>query len=203
MSNRKKVTKMQRVKGGSGAQGRTDTSAAIQSLGAVQPTRTAHAILRRPEGSLSNLFGAWALSRFLRRKAWKRDATMICRLSDGSLWAASSPQNMGYAMRGLFSGKSRWHFVKAREWRRRAIVSPKVIWLPASGREFTVLCEIDSLWLPRLDEQAECAAIDRLCPAQAMETRQGQGAKLVRCVSMTARAEGCVQHQATTQEDGI
>ena len=40
---------------GDGARGRTDTSALNQAVALVQPTQTAHAILRHPAPFLSNL----------------------------------------------------------------------------------------------------------------------------------------------------
>jgi len=40
-----------------GAQGRTHIYSQSQQVSAAQPAQTAHAILRRPEGGLSNLKG--------------------------------------------------------------------------------------------------------------------------------------------------
>lgn len=69
-----------------------------------------------------------ALAMYLTKRARKTKATLCRRKSDGTLWVASSPQDMGYAMRGLFSGKVSWHFARVRIWRGVPVVSPRVFW---------------------------------------------------------------------------
>ena len=115
-----------------------------------------------------------ALANYLERKTWKRDTHICRRISDGSLWAASSPQNLALAMAGLFSGEARWHFARAREWRGLLIVSPRTFWQPAVGRDFKVLYEIKAYWLPEWPQHIET---EKIVAAQGIEARQGQDAK--------------------------
>lgn len=108
----------------------------------------------------------FALARYLNRRARKRECILCRRKSDGSLWAASAPQNFAYAMRGLFLRKraDSFHFVRARIWNGVPVISPRVFWLPNSG-EFEVLKESLSFWLPPWPETVECMKIDRALAA--------------------------------------
>lgn len=93
------------------------------------------------------------------RKTKKRRTTICRRRSDGTLWAASSPQNFGLAMSGLFNGKTGWHFAKVRQWRGRTIVSPKTFWAFTEKGQFDLLGEWDALWLEPWTESVESAKI--------------------------------------------
>jgi hypothetical protein len=101
----------------------------------------------------------WALARYLEWRTKKRKATICRRRSDGTLWAASSPQNMGIAMRGLFNGKAGWHFVKVRIWRGLPVVSPKTFWAFNESGQFDIVQEQSAFWLAPFPEHVESAKI--------------------------------------------
>lgn len=101
----------------------------------------------------------WALAVYLRRRASKRKATLCRRKSDGTLWAANSPQDMGCAMRGLFSGGS-WFFARVRIWRGLPIVSPRIFWHFNRNGQFDIVREQPAFWLKPWPREVECAKID-------------------------------------------
>ena len=112
--------------------------------------------------AIGKFFGDLALARYLGRRCKKRPSRMICRRRDGTVWAAHSPQNFGYAMLGLFRKRGSFHFVKVRRWRGLFIVSPRIFWWPGSG-EFDVLAPglvVTGFWLPPWPEDLECEKID-------------------------------------------
>lgn len=98
--------------------------------------------------------------RAIRRRASTRSATICRRLADESLWAASSPQNFGLAMAGMFSGKSGWHFCKARQWRGVWLIDPKVFWSFNQNGLFRIVeQDVQTHWLPQWPESIETAKI--------------------------------------------
>jgi len=106
-----------------------------------------------------------ALARYLNRKAKARTVMFCRRTFDNTLWAASSPQNMGLAMVGVFSGKAHFHFAKVRVWRGVPIVSRKVFWnfTQSKGeRLFRIEREQLAYWLVPFSEEVESAKIKEL-----------------------------------------
>jgi hypothetical protein len=83
-----------------------------------------------------------ALAGYLRRRTEKRPLRIVERKADGTLWAASCPQDFGLCMVGLFLPRQKrggdFHFIRVRKWRGLFIAAPRVFWRPASG-EFVVL----------------------------------------------------------------
>lgn len=127
----------------------------------------------RLDQRLQSPIAAWftdlALARYLKRRAEKRKTKLVYRKTDGTLWAASCPQNMGYAMRALFAKDQRHSFflARCRKWRGLLIVSRKVFWRPASGSDFNLDDSalrddlgIAAFWLAAWPEDIECAKID-------------------------------------------
>lgn len=118
--------------------------------------------------ALQSTIAAWiadlALARYVRKRASKHKTTICRRRSDRSLWAATAPQNAGYAMRGMFSGKSSWHFAKVRFWRGLPIVSPKVFWTFNEFGKFDIVeKDAEAFWLAPWPEAVECEKIDAGC----------------------------------------
>jgi hypothetical protein len=101
----------------------------------------------------------WKLARYLEQRTRKRKATICRRKSDGTLWAASSPQNMGLAMRGLFNGKAGWHFARVRIWRGVPVVAPRLFWAFDQMGQFEVVEEQQAYWLAPWPEPIESAMI--------------------------------------------
>jgi len=101
-----------------------------------------------------------ALAAYLRRRASKQKATLCRRKSDGTLWAASSPQDIGYAMRGLFSKAPGWHFARVRIWRGLPIVAPRVFWCFDQWGQFDILPVRSAYWLKRWPYDVEGRKID-------------------------------------------
>lgn len=100
----------------------------------------------------------WALTKLLRGAT--RETTICRRKSDGTLWAASSPQRLDYAMRGLGGGKASFHFVRVRVWRGIPIVSPKLMWRFSDYGQFEIVQEDRAFWLPCWSVAKECELID-------------------------------------------
>lgn len=126
--------------------------------------------------ALQSAIAAWfadlALARYLRRRTDKRKTKLVYRKADGTTWAASCPQHIGYAMRSLFAKDRRHSFFMARcrKWRGVLIVSRKVFWRPVSGSDFTLDnsalrddLRINAFWLAPWPEDVECAKIDADC----------------------------------------
>jgi hypothetical protein len=118
---------------------------------------------------LRQIFANLALARYLRRRCVKRETKLVERKADGLLFAASSPQNIDYAMRGLFSRDPRkvYHLARCRKWRGLLVVSRRVFWLPCSASDFTLNrsalrdeFNVAAFWLPPWPEAIECAKID-------------------------------------------
>lgn len=109
---------------------------------------------------LRNWIHKIALAHLVHRRCERRSITLCRRKADGSLWAASSPQNFGAAMSGIFSGKPQWHFVKVRIWQGVPIVAPRVFW---SFQEFglfeIVAKKTSAFWLPSWSEQVETSLL--------------------------------------------
>jgi hypothetical protein len=103
--------------------------------------------------------GDWAFARYLHRRATKRSATICRRRLDGTLWAASSPQNFGLAMCGLYDGTSGWHLAKVRIWRGVPIVSRKTFWITGKPPGFDIVQRQDAFWMPPFAEAIESAKI--------------------------------------------
>lgn len=128
------------------------------------PASTRAAGRREVMDWLREIWFDWRLAVFLRRKTTKRTGKqLIQRKSDGSLWIAGCPQNIGYAMRGLFNKNPGWHFYRARKWRGLFIASRRVFWLPNSG-EFTWPQNVTAFLLPPWPENVECRLIDSRLP---------------------------------------
>jgi hypothetical protein len=73
---------------------------------------------------------------------------------------ASSPQNIGIAMRGIFSKAPTWHFAKVRVWRGVPVVSRKLFWAFSEYGKFDIVQEQDAFWLPAWPEDVETAKIE-------------------------------------------
>ena len=108
---------------------------------------------------MKRLIELWALARYLTNRTQRRSATICLRRSDGTLWAASSPQNIGLAMRGLLDGTAGFHFAKVRIWRGVPIVSRKTFWAFRAGRQFDIVQEQDAFWMPPFAEAVESVKI--------------------------------------------
>jgi hypothetical protein len=113
-----------------------------------------------PDSYLARWAATLALARYISRRAQKRKATICRRRSDGTLWAASSPQNIGIAMRGLFTKAPLWHFAKVRIWRGLPIVSRKVFWSFSEYGKFDIAQTQDAFWLPAWPEGIETAKLE-------------------------------------------
>jgi hypothetical protein len=105
------------------------------------------------------LLNDWAFARYMSRRTTKRSSVICRRKSDGSLWASSSPQNFGLAMRGLVNGTAGWHFAKVRIWRGVPIISRKVFWAFNTKGQFEIVQRQDGFWLPAWPEPVESAMI--------------------------------------------
>lgn len=101
----------------------------------------------------------WALARYLLQRTRRRKTTICRRKSDGTLWAASHPQNFGLAMRGLFDGKAGWHFARVRIWRGLPIVAPRLFWAFNKFGQFEIVQEQPAYWLAPWPEPVESARI--------------------------------------------
>jgi hypothetical protein len=99
------------------------------------------------------------LAGYLTQRTRKRKATICRRKSDGTLWAASSPQNMGLAMRGVFTGMAGWHFVRVRIWRGVPVVAPRLFWAFNQMGQFEIVQEQPAYWLAPWPEPIESAMI--------------------------------------------
>lgn len=115
----------------------------------------------------------YALARYLSVRSRKRDFTLCKRRSDGTLWAASSPQNVGRVMAGILSRKAGWHFVKVRKWRGLYIVSPKVFWSFDQYRQFDIVTtDATGFWLSPLTYQQEEARLTPTPDAKELSDAQ-------------------------------
>ena len=101
------------------------------------------------------------LATYIKARAAIRPMRLTRRRSDGSLWVASSPQDMGLAMRGLFSRKrdGGFFFIKTREWRGLLVASPKLFWEPSSGEFDVVPGECRVVMLKPWPYEVECQKI--------------------------------------------
>lgn len=108
-----------------------------------------------------------ALWQYLRRRTRKKRTTICKRRTDGSLWAASSPQCIGFAMRGLFSDAPGWHFARVRIWRGIPIVSPRVFWTFSEWGKFDIVQEQPAFWLKAWPYDVEYRMLDRLARKEA------------------------------------
>ena len=131
---------------------------------------------KRLKVAVADCWGVWRVARYLERRCDKRpDSRLIRRKADGTLWAAGSPQNFAYAMRGLVASMAgrrvdSFHFYRVREWRGLLVAAKRVFWLPQSG-EFDVLFDATLFVLPPWPEEIECAKIDA---AQGMPTQRAE-----------------------------
>lgn len=133
----------------------------VRSLsGRATPAEPVVSALR--EG-IANAVSDWMLARYLSRRCRKRKTTICRRRSDDTLWAGSSPQNMGYAMRGLFSKKPNFHFAAVTIWRGVPIVVPKIFWAFDGHGQFDIMeKDATAYWLKPWPESVECAKIDAI-----------------------------------------
>lgn len=113
-------------------------------------------------------FANWLLARYMAKRCAKRKTKLVIRKSDGVYFAASSPQNLGYAMRGLFAKdeRSTYFFARVRVWRGLLVISRKVFWRPNGAREFTLDnsalrddLAATGFWLAPWPEATECMKI--------------------------------------------
>lgn len=103
-----------------------------------------------------------ALAKYLGDRTRKRETTICRRKSDGTLWAASHPQNFGLAMGGLFSGRAGWHFARVRIWRGLPVVAPRLFWAFNQSGQFEIVQKQSAYWLATWPEHIESARIAAL-----------------------------------------
>jgi hypothetical protein len=127
-----------------------------------EPLIRGNRLMNIPLG-LKALVSDWQLARFLERRAQRRDdGWLIRRESDGSTWTAGSAQNLGYAMRAMFSRNPRddFHFYRVRRWHGLLIASRKVFWRPDSVTQFRLICRATMFQLEPWPVIVECRKID-------------------------------------------
>ena len=105
----------------------------------------------------------WLFLRALRQRCqYVRKDHILIRKSDGTMWAAGSPQDMGLAMAALQArdkNKLEFHFYKVRIWRGVPIVSKKVFWIFGGVGKFTFSDDVLQYTLPPLNYDVECRKV--------------------------------------------
>jgi hypothetical protein len=129
----------------------------------------------------------WSLANLILQRCESVDKHLIRRRSDGTLWVAHHPQSFARAMQGVLTDKprTRWHFIRVRDWHDMLVASPKTFWLPLDQSEFHLVSRTPYpvLMTEPLPEAVESARIDAIVgsvPAQPDPFELGRRIRLVR-----------------------